>query len=122
MYIHTTLRPRVPSRITEIPTRRLTPSPNKRHERAHVESPSQNQIALSSVFDPQTRLYGDLKRLRSINMKLNPKKCSFDVEDGPFLGHLITKHGIKANPSKVKAVTDLDQPRTLKDDKVSTGS
>ncbi|GJY10498.1 hypothetical protein Tco_0378683 [Tanacetum coccineum] len=48
-------------------------------------------------------------------MKLNPKKCSFSVEEGPFLGHLITKHGIKANPSKVKAVTDLDQPRTLKD-------
>ncbi|GJY16425.1 hypothetical protein Tco_0386847 [Tanacetum coccineum] len=48
-------------------------------------------------------------------MKLNPKKCSFGVEEGPFLGHLITKQGIKANPSKVKAVTDLDQPRTLKD-------
>ncbi|GJV25024.1 reverse transcriptase domain-containing protein [Tanacetum coccineum] len=47
--------------------------------------------------------------------KLNPKKCSFEVEEGPFLGHLITKHGIKANPSKVKAVTNLDQPRTLKD-------
>ncbi|GJT38692.1 reverse transcriptase domain-containing protein [Tanacetum coccineum] len=46
---------------------------------------------------------------------LNPKKCSFGVEEGPFLGHLITKQGIKANPSKVKAVTDLDQPRTLKD-------
>ncbi|GJV04480.1 hypothetical protein Tco_1338049 [Tanacetum coccineum] len=48
-------------------------------------------------------------------MKLNLKKCSFGVEEGPFLGHLITKQGIKANPSKVKAVTDLDQPRTLKD-------
>ncbi|GKA97682.1 reverse transcriptase domain-containing protein [Tanacetum coccineum] len=48
-------------------------------------------------------------------MKLNPKKCSFGVEEGPFLGHLITKQGIKANPSKVKLVTDLDQPRTLKD-------
>ncbi|GJU82308.1 reverse transcriptase domain-containing protein [Tanacetum coccineum] len=55
------------------------------------------------------------KRFRSINMKLNLKKCSFGVEEGPFLGHLITKQGIKANPSKVKAVTDLDQPRTLKD-------
>ncbi|GJT91538.1 reverse transcriptase domain-containing protein [Tanacetum coccineum] len=55
------------------------------------------------------------KRFRSINMKLNLKKCSFIVEEGPFLGHLITKHGIKENPSKVKAVTDLDQPRTLKD-------
>ncbi|GJT12409.1 reverse transcriptase domain-containing protein [Tanacetum coccineum] len=55
------------------------------------------------------------ERFRSINMKLNPKKCSFGVEEGPFLGHLITKQGIKPNPSKVKAVTDLDQPRTLKD-------
>ncbi|GJW23824.1 reverse transcriptase domain-containing protein [Tanacetum coccineum] len=55
------------------------------------------------------------ERFRSINMKLNSKKCSFGVEEGPFLGHLITKQEIKANPSKVKAVTDLDQPRTLKD-------
>ncbi|GJX39234.1 reverse transcriptase domain-containing protein [Tanacetum coccineum] len=54
-------------------------------------------------------------RFRSINMKLNPKKCSFGVEDGLFLGHLITKQGIRANPSKVKAVTDLDPPKTLKD-------
>ncbi|GKE70116.1 reverse transcriptase domain-containing protein [Tanacetum coccineum] len=48
-------------------------------------------------------------------MKLNPKKCSFGVEEGPFLGHLITKQGIKANPSKVKAITDLKPPRTLKE-------
>ncbi|GJT79716.1 hypothetical protein Tco_1054058, partial [Tanacetum coccineum] len=37
------------------------------------------------------------------------------IKKGPFLGHLITKQGIKANPSKIKAVTDLDQPRILKD-------
>ncbi|GJU77619.1 reverse transcriptase domain-containing protein [Tanacetum coccineum] len=55
------------------------------------------------------------ERFQSINMKLNPKKCSFGVKEGPFLGHLITKQGIKANPSKVKVVTNLDQPRTLKD-------
>ncbi|GJS66819.1 reverse transcriptase domain-containing protein [Tanacetum coccineum] len=48
-------------------------------------------------------------------MKLNPKKCSFDVEEGPFLGHLITKQGIQANPSKVKAITDVEQLKTLKD-------
>nr|GEY22344.1 reverse transcriptase domain-containing protein [Tanacetum cinerariifolium] len=33
-------------------------------------------------------------------MKLNTKKCSFGVEDGPFLGHLITKQEMRANPSK----------------------
>ncbi|GJZ98451.1 reverse transcriptase domain-containing protein [Tanacetum coccineum] len=37
------------------------------------------------------------------------------VDDMVIKRHLITKQGIKANPSKVKAVTDLDQPRTLKD-------
>ncbi|GJW70691.1 hypothetical protein Tco_0127608 [Tanacetum coccineum] len=47
--------------------------------------------------------------------KLNPKKCSFGVEEVPFLGHLVTKHGIKSNLSNVKAVTDLEQPITLKD-------
>nr|GEU43837.1 reverse transcriptase domain-containing protein [Tanacetum cinerariifolium] len=55
------------------------------------------------------------ERFRSINMKLNPKKCSFGVEEGSFLGHLITKQGIKANPSKIKVVIELEQPRALKD-------
>ncbi|GJX12440.1 reverse transcriptase domain-containing protein [Tanacetum coccineum] len=55
------------------------------------------------------------ERFRSINMKLNPKKCSFGVEEGSFLGHLITKQGIRANPSKLKAITDVEQQKTLKD-------
>ncbi|GJR48846.1 reverse transcriptase domain-containing protein [Tanacetum coccineum] len=53
-------------------------------------------------------------RLLSVNMKFNLKKCSFG-EEGPFLGHFITKQGIKANPLKVKAVTDLKTPKMLKD-------
>ncbi|GKA26047.1 reverse transcriptase domain-containing protein [Tanacetum coccineum] len=54
-------------------------------------------------------------RLQSINMKLKPKKCSFDFEEGSFLGHLITKQGIKDNPSKVKEITNLKPPKTLKE-------
>ncbi|GJR44109.1 reverse transcriptase domain-containing protein [Tanacetum coccineum] len=62
------------------------------------------------------------ERFRSINMKLNPKKCSFGEEEGPFLGHLITKQGIKSNPSKIKAITELEQPRALKIYRASTES
>ncbi|GKA38652.1 reverse transcriptase domain-containing protein [Tanacetum coccineum] len=54
-------------------------------------------------------------RLQSINMKLTPSKCSFGDEEGPFFRHLITKQGIKAIPSKVKAITDLKPPKTLKE-------
>ncbi|GKC08683.1 reverse transcriptase domain-containing protein [Tanacetum coccineum] len=48
-------------------------------------------------------------------MKLNPKKCYYNVKEGQFLGHLITKQSIKANPSKVNAITDLKPPKTLKE-------
>ncbi|GKC51066.1 reverse transcriptase domain-containing protein [Tanacetum coccineum] len=46
---------------------------------------------------------------------LNPKKCSFGIEEGLFLGHLITKKGIPANPWKVKSITDVGQLKTLRD-------
>ncbi|GJT29381.1 reverse transcriptase domain-containing protein [Tanacetum coccineum] len=54
-----------------------------------------------------------LDRLRAINLKLNPKKGSFGVEKAIFSGHLITKQGIKANPSKVKAISDLQPPKSV---------
>ncbi|GKD34978.1 reverse transcriptase domain-containing protein [Tanacetum coccineum] len=43
-----------------------------------------------------------LERLWAINLNLNPKKCSFGVEEGIYSGHLITKQGIRADPSKTK--------------------
>ncbi|GKE85090.1 reverse transcriptase domain-containing protein, partial [Tanacetum coccineum] len=76
-----------------------------------------DDIVIKSISEED--MLADIKetfqRFRSINMKLNPKKCSFDVEEGPFLGHLITKQGIRANPSKVKSITDIEQPKMLKD-------
>ncbi|GKE10151.1 hypothetical protein Tco_1413702, partial [Tanacetum coccineum] len=53
--------------------------------------------------------------LRKINMKLNPKKCAFGMEEGMFLGHVVSMKGIKACPEKVKAVMKLQSPRTLKE-------
>ncbi|GJT06230.1 reverse transcriptase domain-containing protein [Tanacetum coccineum] len=52
--------------------------------------------------------------LRRINMKLNPKKCSFGMEEGKFLGYIVTSERIRANPKKAKAVMDMPSPKTLK--------
>nr|GEW07748.1 hypothetical protein [Tanacetum cinerariifolium] len=54
-----------------------------------------------------------LDGIRAINLKLNPKKCSFGVEEGIFSGHLNTKQGIKENPSKVKAISDVQPPKSI---------
>ena len=53
--------------------------------------------------------------LRRINMKLNPRKCSFGMEEGKFLGYLVTSEGIRANPKKTKAILDMQSPRTLRE-------
>nr|GEV05671.1 hypothetical protein [Tanacetum cinerariifolium] len=53
--------------------------------------------------------------LTKINIKLNLKKCSFGVEEGKFLGYMITSERIRANPKKTKALADLQSLRTLKE-------
>ncbi|GKF15345.1 reverse transcriptase domain-containing protein [Tanacetum coccineum] len=50
-----------------------------------------------------------------VSMKLNSKKFSFGVEEGKFLGYMVTSEGIRANPKKTKAVADMQSPRTLKE-------
>ncbi|GJY00048.1 reverse transcriptase domain-containing protein [Tanacetum coccineum] len=55
------------------------------------------------------------KTLRKINMKLNPKKCTFGVEEKMFLGYQVNTKGIKICPDKVDAVLSLQSPKCLKD-------
>ncbi|GKC74123.1 reverse transcriptase domain-containing protein [Tanacetum coccineum] len=55
------------------------------------------------------------RTLRKINMKLNPKKCTFGAVEGMFLGYMISPDGIKPCPDKTEAVLQLPSPRTIKE-------
>ncbi|GKA27164.1 reverse transcriptase domain-containing protein [Tanacetum coccineum] len=72
-------------------------------------------IKSNSEEDMLVDIKETFEKLRAINMKLNPSKCSLGIEEGPFLRQLITKQGIKANPSKVKAISNLQPPKTIKE-------
>ncbi|GKC74451.1 reverse transcriptase domain-containing protein, partial [Tanacetum coccineum] len=52
--------------------------------------------------------------LKKVNMKLNLKKCSFGMEEGKFLGYIVTFEGIRANPEKTKVVVNMPSPSNLK--------
>ena len=47
-------------------------------------------------------------------MKLNPSKCMFGVTAGKFLGFMVFQRGIEVNPEKVRAIMELEPPRTVK--------
>ncbi|GJY64330.1 reverse transcriptase domain-containing protein [Tanacetum coccineum] len=42
------------------------------------------------------------KTMREINMKLNPKKCAFGIEEGTFLGYKVNTEGIMAAFKEMK--------------------
>jgi hypothetical protein len=63
-------------------------------------------------------LIGDLdiafKCLKAKNIKLNPEKYVFGVPRGMLLGFIVFARGIKANPEKISAITQMGPIRDLK--------
>ncbi|GJT26430.1 reverse transcriptase domain-containing protein [Tanacetum coccineum] len=94
---------------------RLVDSAFKEQRRVNLEAYEDDMVIKSQAEQDIIRdVEQTFSTLRKINMKLNPKKCSFGMEDGKFLGYVVTSEGIRANPEKTKAVRDMPSPRTLK--------
>ncbi|XP_059627213.1 uncharacterized protein LOC132270006 [Cornus florida] len=53
--------------------------------------------------------------LRKHQMKLNPSKCAFRVSSGKFLGYMVSRRGIEANPEKVQAILNMQSPASTKE-------
>lgn len=50
------------------------------------------------------------QKLRKINMKLNPNKCTFGFLSVNCLGFLVSKKGIEVNPTNISAIQKMDEP------------
>ena len=48
--------------------------------------------------------------LRKYKIKLNLSKCAFVVSSRNFLGFMVNHCGIKANPTKIQALADMQSP------------
>ncbi|KAL0400314.1 UNVERIFIED_CONTAM: Retrovirus-related Pol polyprotein from transposon gypsy [Sesamum radiatum] len=68
---------------------------------------------------------GDLQQafdvMRAYGMRLNPRKCTFGVRGGKFLGYMVSERGIEANPEKIEAISKLQSAKTLKEVQKLTG-
>jgi hypothetical protein len=53
------------------------------------------------------------RKLREVNLKLNPSKCCFVVRSVTFLGHVVSEEGTKPDPGKVDAVVHFPVPKTI---------
>jgi hypothetical protein len=46
---------------------------------------------------------------------LNPKKCVFGIPFGKLLRFFVSHRGIEANPDKIKAIEQIQAPKSIKD-------
>ncbi|GKV25870.1 hypothetical protein SLEP1_g35251 [Rubroshorea leprosula] len=59
--------------------------------------------------------------LRKNRMRLNPAKCIFGVESGKFIGFMVSRRGIEVNPEKIRAIAEMESPKSVKDIQRLTG-
>ena len=59
------------------------------------------------------RLEAALTRIEAAGATLNSQKCEFGKRSLKFLGHLIDETGIRADPDKTTAVTEMSRPTTV---------
>jgi hypothetical protein len=71
-----------------------------------------------TLVDNLQRVFSALNKYQ---WKLNPKKCIFGVPSGILLGNVVSHDGICPNPTKVKAVLDMQPPKNIKDIQKLTG-
>ena len=55
-----------------------------------------------------------LTALREYDIRCNPKKCVFHVQEVEFLGHIVTPEGFKMDPEKVRAIQEWPEPKNVK--------
>ena len=54
-----------------------------------------------------------IKRCETHGVRLNKEKCQFRAKSLNFLGHVVTNDGLKPDPEKVRAITEMPKPEDV---------
>ncbi|GJZ04634.1 reverse transcriptase domain-containing protein [Tanacetum coccineum] len=99
-----------PSNMTGVPRSRLVDKAFNNQVGQNIEVYVDDLVIKSHT---ETEMLRDIdetfRTLRKINMKLNPKKCTFGAVEEPFLGYMISPEGINPCPDKTEAVLFLSK-------------
>ena len=69
----------------------------------------------TSEADHDSNLEGFMSRCQQKGIKLNAQKLEFKCNEVPFHGHLLTSEGLKPDPEKIRAITEMPRPQNRDD-------
>jgi len=70
-------------------------------------------LSILRTYEHADHLRMVLQTLREHQLYGKLQKCEFWFEKVVFLGHVVTKEGIKVDPRKVKAITEWSRPTNI---------
>ena len=53
--------------------------------------------------------------LRKAKLERHPGKCAFRAQEVKYLGHMMTRDGIRACPNRIKAIVEMPKPASAKE-------
>ena len=56
-----------------------------------------------------------LQRIKELGLRLEPTKCEYLKPELEYLGHTITKEGVKPNPEKLSTIKNVKKLETVMD-------
>jgi RNase H-like domain found in reverse transcriptase/Reverse transcriptase (RNA-dependent DNA polymerase)/Integrase zinc binding domain len=65
--------------------------------------------------DHDKKLLALMELARKKNLKLNKKKVRFRLTQVTYIGHLLTDSGVLPDPAKIKAVEEMQTPKTIQE-------
>ena len=80
-----------------------------------VEVIMDDVIVAGNEANHDERLSAFLQRASSNGLRLNRDKCKIRQKEVPYVGHLLTNEGLKVDPQKVKAVSEMPEPTSKTD-------
>jgi len=73
-------------------------------------------LIFSRTFeDHLVHLNAVFEKLRNAGLTLKPSKCHFAAHRVEYLGHVLSKDGIRVNPEKTDAVRNFPVPKSVRD-------
>lgn len=69
----------------------------------------------STIEEHADRLRDLFSRLQQANLKVNLDKCRFCEKEVTYLGHLVTRNGVRPDPEKLEAVLSFPRPRNVRE-------
>lgn len=73
-------------------------------------------IVYSATIEEQARRLGNVfSKLQEANLKVNREKCRFVRKEVAYLGHVVSEHGVRTDPTKIEAVRAYPRPRSVRE-------